>query len=127
MANDDTYLVCANCGHGATVEELMQSRPERWNKIDLWTLAEGREVQPLLKDMWVPTCPSCGHDRFYPVINSDEVVEYLEEMLTDGTLMDSEEERTVGERLKVWRSRHTEEVSALRAAYESMSKGKRKS
>jgi hypothetical protein len=109
MSLDTGYLICAQCGKGLDFEELVQNLPDDWKQIDLWALKNGREVQPYLSSLWVPLCPECGGGTFYPLIATDEIVEYFEECLEDGTLLSDAEEAQVRSLLELWRHRQQAE------------------
>lgn len=114
MGLDYAYAVCAGCGKGFDYTELAQNQPEGWKHVDIWALRNGPELQPYLQKLWVPLCPECGGDKFYPLLNSDEVVEYLEEMLADGALIGEEERGQAEALLAVWQQRMQEEDNEWR-------------
>lgn len=99
------FVVCARCGHGFDFEQLAQNDADHWQQVDLWRLPHGKELQPYLRLLWTPLCPQCGGDKFYPLINSDEIVDYLTEMLQDGTLIDETERKLAETMLALWQQR----------------------
>ena len=109
MGLDYGFVVCAKCGKGYDFEQLAQNGAEQWKQIDLWSLENGKELQPYLRLMWIPICPECGGDKFYPMINSDEVAEYLEDMLQDGVMIGEAEQKLAQALLELWRHRLKQE------------------
>jgi hypothetical protein len=115
MSLDYGFVVCAKCGKGYDFEQLAQNAMHQWQQVDLWSLPNGRDLQPYLRRMWSPLCPECGGDKFYPMINTDEIVEYLEQSLQDGSLIDEAERKLTEALLTLWKDRMQAEDAEWRS------------